>query len=114
MRRNGHYPINHTVVIKDELIAKYPDLAEDVFNSFVESKRLYVERLKAGKVEKPTAVDEVHQKVMEISGEPLPYGIAPNRTVIEELIRHARTQGIVTKPVTVDELFVPSTRGLAG
>ena len=27
LRRNGHYPINHTVVIKDELIAKHPDLA---------------------------------------------------------------------------------------
>src|ERR1051325_9846371 len=30
LRRDGHYPINHTVVIKDELIAKYPDLAADV------------------------------------------------------------------------------------
>ncbi len=54
LRRNGHYPINHAVVIKDELIAKYPDLAADVFNAFAESKRLYVERLKAGKIEKPT------------------------------------------------------------
>jgi 4,5-dihydroxyphthalate decarboxylase len=112
LRQRGHYPINHTVVIKDELIAKYPDLAADVFNAFAESKRLYVEQLKAGKIEKPTAVDEVHQKVMAITGEPLPYGIAPNRKVIEELIGHARTQGIVTKPVTVDEMFVPSTRGL--
>ena len=36
LRRNGHYPINHTVVIKDELIAKHPDLAADVFNTFAE------------------------------------------------------------------------------
>ena len=110
----GHYPINHLVVIKDELIAKHPDLAADVFNAFAESKRRYVERLKAGKIEKPTDVDEVHKKVMAIAGEPLPYGVAPNRKVIEELIRHARAQGIVTKPVTVDELFEPSTRGLIG
>ena len=114
LRQRGHYPINHLVVIKDELIAKHPDLAADVFNAFAESKWLYVERLKAGQIENPTAVDEVHQKVMAITGEPLPYGIEPNRKVIEELIRHARTQGIVTKPVTVDELFEPSTRGLIG
>jgi 4,5-dihydroxyphthalate decarboxylase len=44
----------------------------------------------------------------------LPYGIEPNRKVIEELIRHARGQGIVTKPVTVEGLFVPSTRALVG
>src|SRR5215813_331534 len=79
LRRTGHYPINHTVVIKDELIAKYPDLAADVFNAFAESKQLYVERLKAGNIEKPTGVDEVHKRVMTIAGDPLPYGIAPNR-----------------------------------
>jgi 4,5-dihydroxyphthalate decarboxylase len=114
LRERGHYPINHLVVIKDELIAKHPDLAADVFNAFAESKRLYVERLKAGKIEKPTDFDAMHKRVMEITGDPLPYGIAPNRKVIEELIGHALTQGIITKPVTVDELFAPSTRGLTG
>jgi 4,5-dihydroxyphthalate decarboxylase len=112
LRERGHYPINHLVVIKDELIAKHPDLAADVFKAFAESKRLYVERLKAGKIENPTEFDQMHKRVMEITGEPLPYGIAPNRKVIEELIGHALTQGIITKPVTVDELFVPSTRNL--
>jgi len=34
--------------------------------------------------------------------------------VIEELVGHAIKQGIVTNPVTVEELFVPSTRGLSG
>jgi 4,5-dihydroxyphthalate decarboxylase len=114
LRRDGHYPINHAVVIKDELIAKHPDLAADVFNAFAESKRLYVDRLKAGKVENPTAVDKVHQRVMEVTGEPLPYGIAPNRRVLEELIGHAMKQGIITKKVSVDELFAPATRGLVG
>jgi 4,5-dihydroxyphthalate decarboxylase len=114
LRRNGHYPINHTVVIKDELLAKYPDLAADVFNAFAEAKRLYVERLKAGQVDKPTEVDEMHRKVMAIAGDPLPYGIAPNRKVLEELIGHALSQGIIGKPVTADELFAPATRGLAG
>ena len=34
--------------------------------------------------------------------------------VIEELIGHALTQGIITKPVSVEELFAPTTRGLIG
>jgi 4,5-dihydroxyphthalate decarboxylase len=114
LRRRGHYPINHTVVIKDELIAKHPDLAADVFDAFARAKRRYVDDLKAGKIEKPSEVDEVHRRVMEITGEPLPYGIAPNRKVIEELIRHALTQDIISKPVTADELFAPSTRALVG
>jgi 4,5-dihydroxyphthalate decarboxylase len=114
LRRNGYYPINHTVVIKDELLTKHPDLAADVFSAFVEAKRRYVERLKAGKIEKPTEVDEVHRRVMEITGDPLPYGVAPNRKMIEELIGHALTQGIISKPVTVEELFAPGTRELVG
>jgi 4,5-dihydroxyphthalate decarboxylase len=112
LKRNSHYPINHTVVIKDDLIAAHPGLAADVFNAFAESKRLYMERLKAGKVEKPTEVDRVHQRVMEITGDPLPYGIAPNRRVVEELIGHALTQGIITKPMKVEELFAPGTLDL--
>jgi 4,5-dihydroxyphthalate decarboxylase len=114
LRRDGHYPINHTIVIKDDLIAQHPDLAADVFEAFAEAKRRYVARLKAGEIAKPTAVDEVHRRVMEIVGDPLPYGIAPNRGVIDELIGHALRQGIITKPVTADELFAPSTRGLVG
>jgi 4,5-dihydroxyphthalate decarboxylase len=112
LRHNGHYPINHTVVIKNELIAAHPDLAADVFNAFAESKRRYVERLKADQIEKPTEVDAMHKRVMAITDDPLPYGIAPNRKVIDELIGHALTQGIITKPVTADELFAPSTRSL--
>jgi 4,5-dihydroxyphthalate decarboxylase len=114
LRRRGLYPINHTVVIKNELIAAHPELAADVFDAFTASKRLYLDRLETGQIEKPTEIDELHKRVMQITGDPLPYGIAPNRAVVEELISHALKQGIITKPVTVEELFVPSTRGLTG
>jgi 4,5-dihydroxyphthalate decarboxylase len=100
------------VVIRDQLLAAHSDLAADVFAAFAKSKRLYVERLNGGRIEKPTTVDEVHRQVMEITGDPLPYGIAPNRRVLEELIQHSVTQGIITKPVAVEELFPPSTHGL--
>ena len=114
LRQRGHYPINHTVVIKDELIAEHRDLAADVFDAFARAKRRYVEDLKAGKIANPTEAEAVHRRVMEITGDPLPYGIAPNRKVLEELIRHALTQGIITKPVTAEELFAPATRALVG
>jgi 4,5-dihydroxyphthalate decarboxylase len=114
LRQRGHYPINHMVVIKDALIAEHPDLAADVFDAFVRSKQLYLEDLKAGRIEKPTEADAVHRRVMEITGDPLPHGIAPNRKVLEELIRHALTQGIITRPVPPEELFAPATRALVG
>lgn len=113
LRSRGHYPINHTVVVKDELLAAHPDLAPDAFNAFAEAKRLYVERLKSGRIEKPTAADEVHRRVMEITGkDPLPYGIGPNRKTLEEVIQSALEQGIIARPVAVEGLFARNTLGL--
>jgi 4,5-dihydroxyphthalate decarboxylase len=114
LRQRSHYPINHTVVIRDELIAAHPGLATDIFKAFAESKRLYMERLKAGHIDKPTAIDRLHQRVLEITGDPLPYGIAPNRTMLEELVRHSVSQGIIAKSVAVEDLFPVETHGLVG
>ena len=113
-RRDGHYPINHLVVIKDEVLEANPGLAADCFEAFAAAKRLYVDALRAGKIEKPDATDRLHQRVMEITGEPLPYGIEPNRKVMETLMGHALSQGIITKAMKVEDLFAKETWGLVG
>lgn len=115
LRASGHYPINHVMVVKGDLLAAHPGLARQVFEAFAESKRLYVEKLRAGGIEKPTAVDEMYRRVMEITGrDPLPYGIGPNRQALQELITAARDQRIIPGPVAVEELFAPATRTLVG
>lgn len=115
LRSRGHYPINHTVVVRDELLDAHPDLAADLFNAFAEAKRLYVDRLKQGQIEKPTSVDALHRRVMEVTGaDPLPYGIEPNRRVLEDLVRHALTQHIISQPVSLNELFARGTERLIG
>ena len=112
LRQRGHYPINHLVVVRDELLAEHPQLAVNVFNAFAESKRRYIEQLKSGGIAKPTAVDATHQRVMAVTGDPLPYGIASNRAVLEAALDHCMTQGIITQRPTADELFAASTRQL--
>jgi 4,5-dihydroxyphthalate decarboxylase len=115
LRSRGHYPINHLIVVKDEVLDAHPGLAPDLFNAFAEAKRLYVGRLQGGRIEKPTRVDNLHRRVIEITGrDPLPYGIAPNRQALEEIIQYAVEQRIIARPVTVEELFPPSTTGLVG
>jgi len=114
LRARGYYPINHLVVIRDELLHEHPGLATAVFNLFADSKRVYLEALKAGEIAKLDAADRLHLRVMEMMDDPLPYGIEPNRAVIEELIENALAQGIITERVSVDELFAPETRKLVG
>ena len=105
LRQGGLYPINHTVVVKDDLLAAHPDLARDLFDAFVAAKKIYVDRLKAGQIAEPTAADKTFKSVMEITGDPLPYGIAPNRRELEAVIQYSVEQGILPKPFAVEEVF---------
>jgi 4,5-dihydroxyphthalate decarboxylase len=105
LRKRGLYPINHTVVVKDELLRTHRDLAADIFNAFSEARRLYVERLASGRIEQPTPDDVFFRRVMDITGDPLPYGVEPNRQMLEAVIRQSLEQGIITRPLTVEELF---------
>lgn len=110
LRERGLYPINHTVVVRNDVLAAHPDLAPDIFNAFAEAKRPYVNRLVAGEIERPE--DAVFKKVLEMTGDPLPYGIAPNRRALEALIGYSVEQGIIPRAVAVEELFPPNTHHL--
>jgi len=114
LAKTGHYPINHLVVIKDETLAKDPSLAPRIFEAFAQAKRLYVEKLRAGAIDKPAATDQTYARVMEITGrDPLPYGIEPNRAMLEEAARSAFEQKILTREVRIESLFPESTHALA-
>ena len=76
--------------------------------------RLYVERLKSGEIEEPAPADETFRRVMEITGDPLPYGIAPNRRELEAVIQYSLEQGILSRPMAVEDLFPANTHGLVG
>jgi hypothetical protein len=41
-----------------------------------------------------------------VVGDPLPYGIEPNRLAIEKLIHYSHLQGLVPHGLMVDELFL--------
>ena len=114
LRKGGLYPINHTVVVKDDLLAAHPGLAADLFDAFVRAKRIYVDRLRSGVIAEPTAADKTFASVMEISGDPLPYGIAPNRREIEAVIQYSVEQGILPKPFAVEDVFAKGTLDLVG
>jgi ABC-type nitrate/sulfonate/bicarbonate transport system substrate-binding protein len=102
LRQRGIYPINHTLVIRNDVLAANPDLASDLFTAFVEAKRLYVERLQSGQTE---GADPIHARVMDIIGDPLPYGIDANRQNLEAIVQYSVEQGILPRPFAIEELF---------
>jgi 4,5-dihydroxyphthalate decarboxylase len=113
LRERGLYPINHVIVVRDELLAAHPDLAAGLFAAYADAKNRYVAELRRGGVSDPGPADRMYSRVMRITGaDPLPYGIAPNRAMIDQLIRYAVGQKILDKPVAAEDLFPESTHGL--
>ncbi|HEY1699846.1 MAG TPA: hypothetical protein VGG75_09065 [Trebonia sp.] len=113
LRDRGLYPINHLLVVRNEALRAHPGLAESLFAAYAESKKRYVTALTSGRITDPTPVDQVYQRVAEITGaDPLPYGIEPNRAMIDQVITYAVSQKILDRPVSAEDLFAPATRGL--
>jgi 4,5-dihydroxyphthalate decarboxylase len=95
LAERGHYPINHLVVVRDELLGDAPA----IYDAFVRAKDAYVQH---GELE------PMHARVAEITGgDPLPYGVEANRATIDELIDHAVRQKILRERPDVDSLFAP-------
>jgi hypothetical protein len=103
------------MVIREELLEQHPNLGPDIFNAFVQAKKIYVDRLGNGQIARPTAVDEMYKRVMDLTGkDPLPYGVGPNLATLEEIILNASQQKILTRPVNVEQLFPRNMLDLVG
>jgi 4,5-dihydroxyphthalate decarboxylase len=115
LRTRGLYPINHLVVVRDEILDEYPGAAAALFEAFAAAKSEYVDRLRSGQIEAPTATDRMYRRVMDMTGsDPLPYGVEPNRDVLEELIGHALRQRILPRRPGLEELFAAETLDRTG
>lgn len=109
LKGRGFYPINHLVVVRDDVLAEAPDLAGQLFDAFAASKQIYLDDLSASRIAEPTAIDRVHLAVQQVMADPLPYGIEPNRVVLENIMSHVVAQGIIDAPIPLETLFTPGT-----
>lgn len=99
-KRTGIYPINHTVVIQNKHLDANPEIATALFAAFTQSKAA-------------AAPDEELSKTGEALGsDPVPYGLANNRATLEAMARYNIEQGIVTKPIVLEEMFARNTLAL--
>jgi ABC-type nitrate/sulfonate/bicarbonate transport system substrate-binding protein len=114
LSERGLYPINHTVVVRNDVLDANPDLAADLFDALTRAKTIYLKRLLTGTDDTRAGDDQaaIHQRVMDVIRDPLPYGIEANRHMLDAILKYSVEQGILSKPFTVEELFVPSTRTL--
>jgi 4,5-dihydroxyphthalate decarboxylase len=102
-RRTGIYPIHGTIVVKDAVLEKHPQVARALFDAFTAAKQPYLERLKAGVGSAPE--DMRYRSFSPLMDDPLPYGIKANRASIEALITYALQQGLIPKRPALSDVF---------
>jgi 4,5-dihydroxyphthalate decarboxylase len=102
--RTGIYPLHGMVVVKTELLSRHPGIARALFNAFVEAKNLYLRLLIDGDANGPD--DRRYRALSATVGDPLPYGLAANRPSLEALAAYGLQQGLLPRPMRLDEMLV--------
>lgn len=103
-KRTGILPCHGTIVIKDEVAAKYPDLPRRLYDAFLESKERYLEKVRSG--EATEKKDNSVRKMIDLVGpDPMPYGLKANLQSIEALRTYAFQQGLMPTRMPIEDLF---------
>jgi 4,5-dihydroxyphthalate decarboxylase len=111
-RRTGIFPIMHLLGIKREIAESDPGLCLRVCDAFEVSRRYAVERTNGSQApftSLPWAPSEAERSRQVLGDNFWAYGVDLNRPALEALCRYSFSQGISTRPVIVDELFVAAT-----
>ncbi len=112
-RSTGIFPIMHVTVIKQEIVDKYPWVAVNLTKAFEEAKALAYRRMANPRMVPLAWVRTAWEEQEQILGpDPWAYGLGPaNRKNLETVLRYTRQQGLITKPITIDELFIDTDLG---
>lgn len=106
------FPIMHAVAVRKTLVAQHPELPRQLLEAFTAAKRMATDALDIAQAPKVTLpwINDFVREVRALMGEDYwPYGLAANRHVLETQLRWSREDGLQARPVSVDELFAPST-----
>jgi 4,5-dihydroxyphthalate decarboxylase len=108
--RTRVFPIMHTVVIRNDLLDRYPWLAVTLFQAFERAKeRAYIELRNPRTVALAWMHDLLDEQRRVLGPDPFAYGIAANHHILERFCGYAHEQGLTSRCYRPEELFHPST-----
>jgi len=111
-RRTRVFPIMHTVAIRRDVYERNPWCAQALYKGFAAAQRKTYNdlgELAALKTMLPWLPAHVAETKRELGEDWWPYGLAPNRHVLETFLRYHHEQGLSKRLHTPEELFAPET-----
>jgi len=102
----GIFPITHTLVARESVVAEHPWLCKQLLEAFTEADRWcrldyeYPKRFSF-----PTAALFLEEEEDRFGRNPWIHGVEANRAVLKKFVRYAYEQGYISFEPGVDELF---------
>ena len=92
--KNGGIPINHMLVVREQIARERPDIVKELYRTFKEARALDTSLPQQGPLN------------------PLRFGVEETRASLERIIDYAHRQELIPRKFTVDELFEDAMRSL--
>ena len=111
-RKTKIFPIMHTVVIRRELYDRNRWIAQSLLKAFTQSQRKTYECLNTSMALTtmlPWQSAHVEEARALLGEDWWPYGLEPNRRVLETFLRYHHEQGLSKRAFKPEELFAPET-----
>jgi 4,5-dihydroxyphthalate decarboxylase len=105
----GIFPIMHTVVMKQEIVDRFPWVAKNLWDAFQKAKEMCYRRMEdPRKIALAWVMHHLEEQQQILGQDPWVYGLTENRNNLETLIKYAHEQGLIHRKLALEELFIQS------
>lgn len=112
-RKTEHFPIMHTVVMREDVYDADPWIARELQKAFAAAKDACMAELRKTNALHTTLPWFHHEfeSTRALMGEDFwPYGIQDNESTLERMVEFSSEQGLIDTRLTMDDLFAAETR----
>lgn len=109
-KRTGHFPIMHTLVVREDLYRNKPWVGASLFKALQQSKELAMREMRfsgAMRYMIPWLYHDIDEIDEFFGGDPMPYGYEKNRATLETFGGYMQTQGLVDRALDIESMFIP-------
>jgi 4,5-dihydroxyphthalate decarboxylase len=112
-RKTGIFPIMHVMGIKAEIVERHPWVPINMYHAFNEAKAIGMRRMENPRLVPLAWYREAWEEQQALLGpDPWEYGLGPrNRNTLETLAGYSFEQGLIKRPIPLEELFLEMFQG---
>ncbi|MYZ48512.1 ABC transporter substrate-binding protein [Propylenella binzhouense] len=111
--KTGIFPIMHVLGFKQALVEAHPWIVPNLYQAFEQAKAIAMKRMRNPRLVPLAWYQEAWEEQEKVLGpDPWEYGLGErNRKNFETLVGYSHQQGLISRPIPLDELFLSTSQG---